>query len=201
MPSKFLCVRIHFLLRDEVSLGQFTCQMFESFDPGFGHLCVLCYQVQWLVFGAIDHRETLRFLEITTHNYCWFLSSLFQRLKWLVNFAKRHLQMSFMELLSIKSNLMDLCSSWSHWKQVSIGTGNDWTNEKAFGKIHLQISWRMKVLFMYSNFTDVCSWGANDSKSALIQVVAWCQTGDKIITGPVMTWLYDASSHHKATVS
>ena len=38
--------------------------------------------------------------------------------------------------------------------------------------------------------------GSIDNKAALVQVMAWCQTGDKPLSEPVMTQFIDAYRRH-----
>ena len=43
--------------------------------------------------------------------------------------------------------------------------------------------------------------GPIDNKSALVQVMAWCQTGAKPLPKPIMTQFNDAYMRHLASLS
>ena len=40
--------------------------------------------------------------------------------------------------------------------------------------------------------------GPIDNKPALVQMIAWCRTGDKPLFEPMMTYVADAYMHHLA---
>ena len=46
-----------------------------------------------------------------------------------------------------------------------------------------------------SNLIEVCPRGLND-KLSLVQVIVWCQRGDKPLVEPMLTKLADASMRH-----
>ena len=52
----------------------------------------------------------------------------------------------------------------------------------------IAFSW-MKILYFYSKFVPKCP---IDNKSALVQVIAWCQTGNKPLPEPMLTQLNNA---------
>ena len=55
----------------------------------------------------------------------------------------------------------------------------------------------MKIIeFSYSNFTNICSQEAIDNISALVQVVAWHQTGNRQLVESVLPQFTDAYMQH-----
>ena len=51
-------------------------------------------------------------------------------------------------------------------------------------------SW-MKILYVDSNFTEVCSYGQIDHNSAFIQVKAWRQKSNKPLSEPILRQFTD----------
>ena len=44
-----------------------------------------------------------------------------------------------------------------------------------------------KVLYVELNFTEICSRGSIDNLSLLVQIMAWCLYGNKLLSEPMMT--------------
>ena len=53
--------------------------------------------------------------------------------------------------------------------------------------------WKSKSVYYGSNFTEFFSKGAIDRNSALVEVMAWCWTGDKPLLEPVTTLINDGT--------
>ena len=53
-----------------------------------------------------------------------------------------------------------------------------------------------KVLYFDSNFINICSKSQIDNKSALVQVMAWCQAGNKPLPEPMLTQFTEAYMWH-----
>ena len=43
--------------------------------------------------------------------------------------------------------------------------------------------------------------GPVDNDAALVQIMAWCRTGNKPLSEPVMAWVDDAYMRHLASMS
>ena len=57
----------------------------------------------------------------------------------------------------------------------------------SFRRRHFQMHFlEGKVLFFYSNFTEFVPSGSFDNKLAWVQVMAWCRTGDKLLSEPML---------------
>ena len=71
-----------------------------------------------------------------------------------------------------------------------------------FGRRYFQIYFHQwKCLNFDWIFTEFCSQGPIDNTSALVQIMACCQTGDKPSSEPMMVWFPNASMRHSASMS
>ena len=58
-----------------------------------------------------------------------------------------------------------------------------------------------KSLQFDSNFIEISSQGSFDNRTALLQMMAWRQTGDKPLSEPLMADYFDAYVRHSVLMS
>ena len=58
-----------------------------------------------------------------------------------------------------------------------------------------------KCLDIDKNFTKFVSKAPINNKPALVQIMAWCQPGNKPLPEPMMAWFADAYMRHSASMS
>ena len=56
-------------------------------------------------------------------------------------------------------------------------------------------------MYFESYFIIICSRGFIDNKLALVEITAWCQTGDKPWYEVMVAWFGDAYKRHSAPMS
>ena len=98
-----------------------------------------------------------------------------------------HYKKVFLDYITISLNSFP---PWQKWWLNSFPPGQ---NGHHFGRWHSQmcfLEWKWQNFG--SNFTEICSHCPIDNKVALVQVMAWCQTGDKPQPERMITKFTDA---------
>ena len=81
------------------------------------------------------------------------------------------------------------CNGWAFWVVGWCGrTGRGVSNHT---HKHIMRPGVMKLLYFNSNVTELCSQLTKEQHPTLVQIMAWCRTGDKPLSQPMMVHLTD----------